>query len=148
MSEQLRQAIAMIVRFITGLRKTGGRPRPKPYMIDAFRRDVHEAEKRNRGFVDDFCAFYRDMDESHPRGSNIYGTGADKFDMAKGTKHAAYRILVYFEKSSNTIVFLSVYPKDDEERVLNKRARRELKKLVDLVKARMKELIPLSESPV
>jgi mRNA-degrading endonuclease RelE of RelBE toxin-antitoxin system len=147
MSERLRQAIETIINFISRLKQSGGRARPEVFMIDSFRSDMREEEKRNRGFVDDFCDFYRDMDEWHPRGSNIYGSGADKHDMRKGSKNAAYRVLVYFDKKNNIMVFLKIYPKDDEKRVLNDNARKELKKLVGLLRAGKLDLIPLSESP-
>ncbi len=147
MSERLRQAIETIINFISSLKRSGDRVRPETFMLDSFQGDVREEEKRNRGFVDDFCDFYRDMDEWHPRGSNIYGTGADKHDMRKGSKNAAYRVLVYFEKKNNLMVFLKIYPKDDEKRVLNNNARKELKKLVDLLKTGELKLIPLAESP-
>src|SRR5438552_1979751 len=107
MSERLRQAIARIIAFIQDLSASGDRARPEPKIIAAFRRDVHEEEKRNRGFAEDFCEFYKGMDEWHPRGENIYGSGADKHDMRKGSKHAAYRVLVYFNRKDNTLIFLS-----------------------------------------
>ena len=84
MSERLRQAIEAIINFISRLKRSGDRVRPDAYMLGTFRIDVREEEKRNRGFVDDFCDFYHNMDEFHPRGSNIYGTSADKHDMRKG----------------------------------------------------------------
>ena len=46
------------------------------------------------------------------------------------------------------MVFLKIYPKDDEKRVLSDNAKKELKKLIGLLKAGELNLIPLSESPV
>ena len=144
MSERLRQAIAKIIGFIRELKTSGDRARPIPCMIGAFHRDAHEEEKRNRDSAEDFCNFYKEMDEWHTRGSNIYGTGANKYDMGKGLKNAAYRVLVYFDKKNNIMVFISIYPKDDEKRVLNKEGQKGLKKLVDEIKAGKIELISLA----
>ena len=147
MSERLRQAIAKIIAFIAALKASDDRVRPEPYLTGQFRKDVCEEEKRNRGFADDFCKFYEGMDEWKPRGWNIYGTGANKYDMNKGTKHLGYRVLVYFDKKNNNMVFLSIYPKADEPQVLGKDGKRLLKKYVEEVKAGQVPLTSFAESP-
>ena len=146
MSERLRQAFAQIIAFIRKLSKTDKQVRPTPYYIDAFKRDAAEEEKRNSRFVDNFCEFYEEM-EKHLRGTNIYGSGVDKYDMPKGDRSGGYRVLTFFDKPKNEIVFIAVYPKDDEKRVLTKKAIRNLKSLVKSLKHRSVPITSLAEEP-
>lgn len=144
----IKRVLEHIAKFLRIFHSSAkGKDRPTSYAIEAFYNDLKEEEKLDKGFANDFCRFYESFNPALPgsgRGRNIYGTGADKEDMPKGNRSAIYRLLFWYDKKRNIIVFLSVYPKADEKLVFAGDAKKQLKELVDLLKAGNIPFSPLS----
>ena len=143
MSEKFKQVLAAIIEFIRSLREESDRRRHEVVMVESFLKDLEAEEKKNPGFTEDFHKFYRAFDERRPRrGSNIYGTGADKEEMSKGRKFAAYRIIYFHDQTRGRVIFLKLYPKDDEHYVFQRDGKRKLKQVVAGLKHDEVKVIP------